>query len=103
MKRVYSAENSMEVGLIKGMLEQDGINCVMKNQILSGALGEIPSHECWPELWITDDRDLSQAMKLVEAALSPVANSTVAWLCACGEKIEGQFSACWKCGKEKVP
>jgi hypothetical protein len=101
MKRVYSSENSLEVGLIKGMLEQDGIDCLMKNQILSGALGEIPSHECWPEIWITNDADFELAMNIVEAALSPSEDSFNSWLCSSGEKIEGQFSACWKCGKDQ--
>ena len=102
MKRVYSSENSMEVGLIKGMLEQDGIICLMKNQILSGALGEIPSHECWPELWITNDNDYELAMNIVDAALSHTPDDISPWQCSCGEKIEGQFSACWKCGEEKA-
>ena len=102
MKIVYSAENSMEVGLIKGMLEQDGIACLVKNQNLSGAMGEIPPLECWPELWITNDNDLIRATYIVESALTPISNSTVPWVCVCGEKIEGQFTGCWKCGEERA-
>ncbi len=101
MKKVYSSENSLEVGLIKGMLEQDGIGCLVKNQILAGAMGELPPLECWPELWITDDRDLPLANKIVEAALTTPAEQATPWHCQCGEEIEGQFSACWSCGEEK--
>ena len=102
MKKVYSAENSMEVGLIKGMLEQDGIACLVKNQNLSGAMGEIPPLECWPELWIADDNDLMRAKDIVYSALRPGNNNTAPWNCSCGENIEGQFTACWKCGEERT-
>jgi putative signal transducing protein len=101
LKKVYSAESGLEVAMIKGMLEQEGINCLLKNHLLSGALGEIPAFECWPELWITDDNDLSLARDIVAAAISPLQPSSGFWHCACGEKLEAQFSACWKCGEEK--
>ena len=91
----------MDVGLIKGMLEQDGIACLVKNQNLAGAMGEIPPQECWPELWITDDSDLPLAMKIVDVALSPVTDSSVPWHCSCGEEIDGQFTACWSCNQER--
>ena len=101
MIKVYSSENSMEVGLVRGLLEQDGIPCLVKNQNLAGALGEIPPQECWPEIWITDDRDLALARKVVKAALSPVTDVSVPWHCQCGEEIEGQFTACWNCNEER--
>ncbi len=102
MIKVYSAENSMDVGLVRGILEEDGINCLVKNQNLSGAMGEIPPLECWPELWIANDNDLIRAQNIVKSTLLPAINSTVPWYCACGEKIEGQFTACWNCGEERA-
>jgi hypothetical protein len=101
MKKIYSADDSLQVGMIKSVLEQEGINCLIKNQMLSGALGEIPPLECWPELWVTDDRDSSRAANIVEALLAQTEVNTPSWQCTCGEQIEGQFSACWKCGGEK--
>ena len=98
MKKIHSAENSIELGFVMGMLEQEGIKCIMKNQNLSGALGEIPPQECWPELWITNDDDYEQANKIVQLALTSSDQNTAPWYCSCGEKIEGQFTACWKCG-----
>ncbi len=101
MIKVYSSENSMDVGLVKGMLEQEGIACLVKNQNLAGALGEIPPQECWPELWIANERDLPQAKKIVEAVMSPLREYKAPWLCACGEEIEGQFTSCWNCNQER--
>jgi hypothetical protein len=101
MKRVYSSQNTMMAGLIKGLLENNGIDCLMKNQILSSGIGELPLNECWPEVWISDDDDFDRAMELVEHALSSPENPPSSWRCKCGEEIEGQFELCWHCGNPR--
>ncbi|NKB38231.1 MAG: DUF2007 domain-containing protein [Gammaproteobacteria bacterium] len=101
MKKLYVSENPIEVGLIKGLLDSEGIACLVKNQTLAGALGEIPPLECWPEIWITTDQDLVRAEEIVKSVRStPVSSEN--WNCECGESIEGQFGSCWNCGKERV-
>ncbi len=101
MKRVCCTEYSIEISRLQALLEEDGINCLVKNQNLAGAMGEIPPLECWPELWITNDYDLPRAQDIIESALTPVIKSTVPWNCSCGEKIEGQFTACWSCNQDR--
>lgn len=98
MKRISSSESLFEIGHLKNVLEQAGIRCLIKNEQLSGALGEIPFLECMPELWILDDTDLPRAESLLEAIRSE-AQPGQDWQCAsCGEVNEGQFAACWHCG-----
>lgn len=101
MKRVYSSQNTLMAGLIKGLLENGGIDCLIKNQILSSGIGELPLNECWPEVWITDDEDFSRATEIVEHALSEPEDTLPSWHCKCGETIEGQFELCWQCGRER--
>lgn len=94
-----SHESIAYLGHIKNLLEQSGIRCIIKNEQLSGGLGEIPFLECLPELWVVADVQLSEAQALLEelAHSSPAAP---AWRCAaCGELNEGQFAACWHCGQ----
>lgn len=100
MIKVYSSDNSMQAGLVKSVLEDQGIACLVKNQNLSGALGEIPPLECWPEIWIMHEEDLALARQLVEATQASEITRGPAWICICGERIEGQFTACWSCGNE---
>lgn len=101
MKKVYSADNMVMTGYIKSLLESSHIECMIKNQMLAGGIGEIPPLECWPEIWIMHDDDYNEAMEIVNstAADRPVTNTF--WKCSCGETIEGQFSACWSCGAER--
>lgn len=89
------------MGHLRHALEDQGIACVLRNEYLLGGAGDLPPNECWPELWITDERDLLPATRLLSALTQPVENGS-AWNCpACGELLEGQFSHCWNCGAER--
>jgi hypothetical protein len=98
MQRLRSHQSVTHLGYLRSILEEAGIGCVIKNERLSGALGEIPFLECWPELWVTDTNDLRRAERLIAMAEAD-AEPGEAWQCSeCGEMIEGQFAACWQCG-----
>lgn len=99
MKRLTSHESIAYLGHLKNLLEQSGVGCLIKNEQLSGGLGEIPFLECLPELWIVRDHQLAEAQSLLEE-LERSSPSAPAWRCtACGESNEGQFAACWHCGR----
>lgn len=100
MKKVYSAENLIMAGHVRALLQQAGIDCVVQNQNLAGAQGELPPFECWPEVWVCDDADAARALDEIAQGLAGD-TSAAAWRCACGEQIEGQFSQCWRCGAER--
>jgi hypothetical protein len=97
MKRVHTSESLAVVGHFKNVLEQHGIECLIKHEQLSGALGEIPFLECLPELWVLDDADEGRARRVIEQDREPIMGP--AWDCPeCGEENERQFAACWRCG-----
>jgi len=102
MKRVYSAEHGLMTEHIKDILQEEGISCMIKNLNLAGALGELPPIECWPEVWILEDDDYDRASSIVEDLIKESDEYRIPWLCQCGEKIEGQFTDCWKCGTTRV-
>ncbi|MBT6274136.1 MAG: DUF2007 domain-containing protein [Chromatiales bacterium] len=98
MKRIYTDANLFQVGLLRSVLEEHGVACMVKNEMLSGGVGELPAQECWPELWILDDTRTDAALALVEDALSAESSTTEPWQCpACQEIIEPPFSQCWQC------
>jgi hypothetical protein len=99
MKTVYSASNLSSVSIFRNTLESYGINCWIKNEFLSAGVGEIPPIECWPQLCV-DDADYEEAQRVVDEALAE--KEMPVWQCgSCGEVIEGQFTACWSCGKSR--
>ena len=73
MKRLFRSPMMSEVGLVRGLLEQAGIACLVKNERLSGALGDIPFLECEPELWVLNEADLSKIYARQKCRVSPEA------------------------------
>lgn len=101
MRKVHTAESVIEVAHLRNVLVSAGIRCVVRNDCLGGAIGEIPFVECWPELWVIRPGDSLKARGLIENTLR-ARDSGVAWHCAiCGECIEPQFAECWRCASDE--
>jgi|GEM_PF-713661 len=103
MKRVYSEPSPIFIYQIKDLLEEKGIHAIIKNEHLSGGVGELPPTEVWPELWVVNKEDKTPAKRLVDEFMSSVKSSSTSWKCPkCSEDIEGQFNICWHCGQENT-
>jgi hypothetical protein len=98
MKRVYRAPLLVQVAHARNLLLTAGIDCEIHNQYIAGAVGELPMMETWPLLMV-EDPDEALALRVLERASAPVAGE--AWTCAaCGERLEAQFTTCWRCGAD---
>ena len=99
MQRLFSANTSADEATLeslKSAMEGEGINCVVRNELLSFATDQ------GLELWVVDDQDYSKAKEIVDNWEGSVAEPHASWVCAqCRETIEGQFTSCWKCGRER--
>ena len=98
MLKVFENFDFSRVGQLQSLLESHGIPTFIKNQFTSSVMGEVPFVEVCPQLFILNDSDLVRAQVLLETGdiqSEPAAD----WVCAtCGAEVEGQFSACWRCG-----
>lgn len=89
-----------EAWLLRERLQQEGIAVLLRNDELFAAMGEIPFVELRPELWVIDDEVLPRAQHLLEAWQQELPGTL--WIRpGCGERLEGQFGACWQCGRER--
>jgi hypothetical protein len=99
MKKLTTADSIVTINHYRNILEAEGIACEIRNQHLGSIVGEMPFAEVWPQLWVRNDLDFDRARQLLSedaAAESP----TEPWRCrSCGEENEGQFAACWNCGR----
>jgi len=74
---------------------------MVRNELLSSAMGELPPAECQIEVWVLRDADAAGAERLLRLGSQAAAGDTP-WRCAaCGEAAEPQFSQCWSCGAER--
>jgi hypothetical protein len=98
VKVVFSSLNLVELHHLKNLLESAGIRCRIQRELLSRLAGEIPFPECAAQLVIEHPEDEASAEEIVREFGRP-AKPGAPWTCGrCGERLEGQFTACWSCG-----
>ena len=91
----------LEIAHLRNVLETEGIACVIRNDRLAGALGEIPFMECWPELWVVENLYVLKARELIADCKGAGPARSQEWTCdRCGEVQGAQFDACWRCSAE---
>jgi hypothetical protein len=96
LKRIFSSFNLQIVHHAKNLLAAEGIRAMVKNEILSSAMGELPPAECQAELWVLSDDDAERAARILRHENT---SPGTAWHCtACAELCEPQFTQCWRCG-----
>jgi hypothetical protein len=101
MSPLFTSLNLHEVYHLKNLLAAEGIASFIKNEMLSRLAGEVPFTECAPQLCLARECDRDGAETIL-AAFRRGPPKGPAWACAsCGEQCEGQFSACWKCGRDR--
>ena len=108
MQHVYTARDEMDATFVQGLLRQQGIEAIVQGQALGTAWGTLPlSAESLPTVWVPE-ADVERARPIVEeyrrtdqanAVDAAVEAPRATWTCPnCGEKVEDQFTQCWKCG-----
>ena len=103
MQKIFSSTDAIAIEELKEILEEEGIACEVKNEFSGALLPIIGLKECTPELWIQNDEDAARALDLLRDWKAPVLAAGPGWKCAqCGEEVEPQFSACWKCGTPRA-
>ena len=101
MKLVYTHPNLVLVAQTQSLIEFAGIECVVRNEYASGAIGELAPIDAWPELWVINDEDCDRAESLIEE--SHASTQEAEWKCAkCGNLNPATFDLCWHCGGERL-
>jgi hypothetical protein len=102
MQRFFGHHERFQVYQVKSLLDDAGIPCFVKNELVQGAIGEIPPMDSEPEVWLPDDswavkaNQIVDAFKVEQAAVS--VDNKDDWACNdCGEINEYQFAICWQC------
>jgi ribosomal protein L40E len=96
VKRVFSSYNQTAVYHARNLLQAEGIAAVVRNAMLSSAMGELPPAECQAEVWV-DAADAARAEEVLQRRVSGPD-----WICAaCGERAGPQFTQCWRCGADR--
>lgn len=96
MKLLYTNENRYLVHNIQNIIENAGIDIMLKNEFAAGAAGDLVPHETWLELWVMNDSDYDKALAILDASFS--SDNDKGWVCSnCNEKNDASFEFCWQC------
>lgn len=99
--RLYRASSLPEAHLLRTMLEAEGIDAFVKNELLAGAIGELPMMATLPEVWLVRGADESRARSVLdgyrERSKSKLGPDVACP--ACGSDNPSNFELCWKCRK----
>jgi hypothetical protein len=98
MTPIFLAGSLPEAELLVARLHQNGIEAMVKNRELQGALGELPL-TLLPEVYVLNDADYEAARRHVEdVEQSRLKMDGPEQTCpACGETSPANFELCWKC------
>jgi hypothetical protein len=101
MKLLFTAIDRAQLTLLQGLLEDAGIQHDVRNEFTSANYPPIPYT---PELWVIHDEDFAKAVELRDSLCGSTGSAAQdCWTCPkCGERLEGQFSSCWKCGTSRA-
>ncbi len=94
--RLHTADNPVDLGFVRGLLNAEGLETRVQSMELWAAAVEIYFSEgARPSIWVRD-ADLERAQAVLRDA--DRRDDGPDWTCpTCKERIEGQFSACWRC------
>jgi hypothetical protein len=67
MKKLCSTFEATECIMYKSILESNGIESILKNELLSPLAGCIPFNDVQPELWVREE-DVERATEIISAA-----------------------------------
>jgi len=99
VKAIFSSHNLIDSHHLKNLLQSAGIRCRIVNEDLVRLAGEVPFPECAVQVLIEREEDRAVAETILEEFLRPRSGARKCWVCrGCGETLEEQFTACWRCG-----
>jgi hypothetical protein len=100
MKPILRCLHPLQAEHYANVLRASGFPCEVRGAALYGAVGDIPWHECAPEVWLRNDAQEPLARRLLEELSTACVGEP--WRCeGCGEMLEPQFGACWRCGRDR--
>lgn len=96
-ENVHTADNPVQAGMVRGLLEAGGLTVQLRGMDLWAAGVEIYYAEgARPSVWVLTVQADEARRILTEA---PDEQAGRGWTCRrCGTPLEGQFTACWHCG-----
>ena len=104
-KEIYTAANTTEAHLIKGLLQQASIDATLSEEDLSIATGGLPTDVIQVGILVNEDQ-FPEAMQIIsnyEQTLQEPAQDGESWECdKCSSINPETFEICWSCQANRL-
>lgn len=98
MIEIFRHHDFSKVGLYQGILEDVGIETVLRNRNSVTMTTSVPIPSMYPNICVHTEEDALKAKEILEAYAGSSPEGQADWECAvCGESNEGNFTECWSC------
>jgi hypothetical protein len=97
MREVFSNQDLTLVSYYKGLLDEAGILCYIRNE--NGGNPDVAGISFQPTLCVVTDADFEAAIAYLKSQPAPSTVPRADWKCpSCHEENPGNFELCWNCG-----
>jgi hypothetical protein len=97
MREVFSNQDLTLVSYYKGLLDEAGIPCYIRNE--NGGNPDVAGISFQPTLCVISDADFEAAIAHLKSQPVSSAIPRADWKCpSCREENPGNFELCWNCG-----
>jgi len=98
MTEVFAHPDLTQIAHCRSILEEAGIECVIKNETTHDLVAGLPDPLRQPALCVANDADAERARALLRDLATAGESNAPDWKCPqCGETVPGTFGSCWKC------
>jgi hypothetical protein len=97
MREVFSNQDLTLVSYYRGLLDEAGIPCYIRNE--NGGNPDVAGISFQPTLCVISDADFEAAIAHLKSQPAPSTTPRADWKCSsCHEENPGNFELCWNCG-----
>jgi hypothetical protein len=95
--KIYSTLNTAEAHIIQFLLQNNGIEAIIKNEDMTPLFGMVAAKDAETQVWVPSGREKEASALLKESSSIDISNVTLVKCKRCGEMVCDRFDYCWNC------
>ena len=95
--KIYSTLNTAEAHIIQFLLQNNGIDAVIKNEDMTPLFGMVAAKDAETQIWVPSDMQDEASALIKESSAIDISHVTLVKCRRCGEMVCDRFDYCWNC------
>jgi|SRR3990172_2999185 len=95
--KIYSTLNTAEAHIIQFLLQNNGIEAVIKNEDMTPLFGMVSAKDAEAQVWVPTGKQDEASALIKESSSIDISNVTLVKCKRCGEMVCDRFDYCWNC------